>query len=522
MKTIVKWGCSAAACLCCGLFAAVSSTVGGAAVRHQSIGRGLYMVLLLAFMLLAWVMFNLPTWLDSAHYVAAIPAFRGCDGSTGAAGGDPSKIVGWLMEHEFGAAALSVPERLCYGTLSVLRVMLGLTVFHVLMALFMVGATSTDRTAARYELQHSWWTVKSILLGVLVVGAFLGLDNVWVYAYNWFAFIGSLVFIFVQILLLIEFAHTTSAHLAAGYHRAAAIGRPLRCATGSGLIVVVVASYVGAIVLMGMTFALVGGHTACGVAWIFATGTALLAVLITLGALLTQRSARGGVVPAAVVVLYCVYLTWSSLSPTALRSVGCVALSSVHADTAVATSADSDAPGIVYVSSLMGLHDISRDAQHVIMLGTAFVALLYAAMRTSERVASIVDRSAGDASDELHHELEEANNPDDDDAAGEHAPATVPQHYNFSLFHIVFMLAACYAAMVLTGWSALQSGPPAPGANPALGESPASSSPTVSTIFVNHTTNSLWVKALSSWVALLLYMWTACAPLVCRACARPK
>jgi hypothetical protein len=515
MKTVIKWGCSAAACLCCGLFTVVATTVGGAAARHQSIGRGLYMVLLLVFMLLAWIMFNLPSWLDSAHYIAAIPSFKGCDGSTGAAAGDSSKIVSWLMQHEFGEAALSVPERLCYGTLSVLRVMLSLTLFHALMALFMVGEQSSNRASARYELQHSWWSVKIIILVLFVVCAFLAVDNTWINAYNWFAFMGSLLFMLVQVLLLIEFAHRTSERLSHGYRRAAAAGRPLRCAVGSGLILVIVAAYVGAVVLLGMTFALVGSQTSCSIAWTISIGTAFLCAVVTLGAIAAHRSSRGGIVPAAVIVLYCAYLTWSSLSPMALRNVGCIQVSAAAAD---------DAPGLVYMSNLVGLHDMSHDAQHIIMLGTAFIALLYAAMRSSARVSSTDETipAEGEEKDDMSLVTQLESGADEDAL-----PTQTIQHYNFSLFHLIFMLAACYAAMVLTGWSAVHLDTPAASYSSSSSSQWSSTHTSthspgatelIPTIFINHTTNSLWIKAASSWFTLFLYMWTACAPLVCRRC----
>jgi hypothetical protein len=523
MKTIAKWGCSLASCLFCGVLGAVGATVASAAARHQSVGRMLYVALLLAFTLLAWALFNMPTWIDSVHYVAALPSFRGCASNSSTSASDPSAsttIADWLLQHEFGASALSVPERLCYGSLSVLRVMMALAGFHVVLALVTVGATSADPTTARYELQHSWWSIKLFLLGVGLVATFLAVDDALVLAYYWVAFVGSLVFILVQILLLVEFAHRTTLYLAEGYRRAAArVGRPGRCAAGCGMMLVVVLAYAIAGAFFSMAFVIAASQQNCSVAWTAASVTLALAVAVTLGAIAAHRSARGGLAPAAIVVLYCAYLTWSGLTPMALRDSDCMPVS------AVATSEGDDAPGLVYVSRIMGLHDVSRDAQHFVLLGTALAALLYATVRTSARVAEVQDEDDDD--DERDPEristagmrLEE-----DEENDGAVAPSRLepPAIYNFSLFHFIFALAACYATMVLLGWNPVHISSTA--TTPATTTNTNNNTPSVpaerTTIFVNHTTASLWIKTLSAWFTLALYMWTACAPLVCRHCKR--
>ena len=505
MKTIAKWGCSLATCLCCGVLGAVGATVASAAARHQSVGRMLYLVLLLGFTALAWALFNMPTWIDSVHYVSALPTFRGCSGNlTQSDASTTGNIADWLLQHEFGASALSVPERLCYGSLSVLRVMMALAGVHVIMALIMIGATSADPSAARYDLQHSWWSIKLFLLSVALVATFLGVPDPLVLSYYWVAFVGSLLFTLVQIVLLVEFAHRTTLYLAEGYRKAALhVGRPGRCAAGCGMVIVVVLAYVMTGVFFGMIFAITASQQGCSIAWTVAVVTLVLSVMVTLGAIAAHRSARGGLVPAAIVVLYCAYLVWSGLTPMALRDSECMPV-------AASSTSDGDAsPGLVYVSRLMGLHDASRDAQHFILLGTAMAALLYATVRTSSRVSEAHD------DDDETPTTSSMRLDEDEENDGVLAPSQpdAPVIYNFSLFHVIFALATCYATMVLLGWNKVrigsESAPPAP---TGLHE----------TIFVNHTTNSLWIKTLSAWLTLLLYMWTACAPLVCRQCKRKQ
>jgi hypothetical protein len=62
--------------------------------------------------------------------------------------------------------------------------------------------------------------------------------------------------------------------------------------------------------------------------------------------------------------------------------------------------------------------------------------------------------------------------------------------YNYSLFHFMFVLATLYAMMTLTNWYR-----------------PAKDFSTY-----NNNLASLWVKISSSWICVILYIWTCIAP----------
>lgn len=68
-------------------------------------------------------------------------------------------------------------------------------------------------------------------------------------------------------------------------------------------------------------------------------------------------------------------------------------------------------------------------------------------------------------------------------------------HYNYSYYHLVFCLAAMYVTMLINGWSTV---------NEENGE----------LISVGHDWASVWVKVVSSWVCVLLYLWTLVAPIL--------
>jgi len=68
-------------------------------------------------------------------------------------------------------------------------------------------------------------------------------------------------------------------------------------------------------------------------------------------------------------------------------------------------------------------------------------------------------------------------------------------NYNYSYYHLVFCLAAMYVTMLINGWSTV---------NEENGE----------LISVGHDWASVWVKVVSSWVCILLYLWTLVAPIL--------
>ena len=67
--------------------------------------------------------------------------------------------------------------------------------------------------------------------------------------------------------------------------------------------------------------------------------------------------------------------------------------------------------------------------------------------------------------------------------------------YNYTYFHVVFILACMYVSMLLSQW------------NTVSGE-------TGELISVGHDWTSVWVKVVSGWVAFGLYAWTLVAPIL--------
>ena len=73
--------------------------------------------------------------------------------------------------------------------------------------------------------------------------------------------------------------------------------------------------------------------------------------------------------------------------------------------------------------------------------------------------------------------------------------------YQYSTFHIVFFLATCYTACLLTSWNTMKTG--TDGAD--NGEE---------FMVIGRSMTVVWVKIVSSWIVYLLYGWSLLLPVV--------
>ena len=74
--------------------------------------------------------------------------------------------------------------------------------------------------------------------------------------------------------------------------------------------------------------------------------------------------------------------------------------------------------------------------------------------------------------------------------------------YNYTLFHIIFAFAAMYVAMLLTDWNTVT---PAP-----LNEPDDDGR----LVMLGQSMVAVWVKAISAWVCIGLYVWTLVVPVL--------
>jgi len=373
--------------------------------------------------------------------------------------------------------------------MSVYRVSFGLAVFHLIMTCVMINVKR--KGDPRHSFQHSWWSVKLIGLAAIMVASFFIPNPVFV-PYGWIALIGSGIFILIQLILLVDFAHSWTENWVGKFEE-----------TGSkvwaGLLVAAtIFLYVVSIIMTVLMYVYwaTSNPRSCWMNPMFVTINALACFFLTILSIfpkIQDKNPRIGILQSAVVTTYSNYLVWSALSSQP-NKMGCSTFP-------VGNGNDT-------VSLITGV-------------AITFLALIYSALRVSSS-GDAIHGAAADAedterlltspqdNDEGNTEDGEAINADVDKKKEKEKVAEASDteqededdkvEYNYSFFHFIFLLAAMYLGMVLTNWETVSR---------VTGDGESESS-----ILVDQGMAAVWVKMASSWVTLLLYLWTILAPII--------
>ena len=364
------------------------------------------------------------------------------------------------------------------------------------------------------ELHTGLWMFKVLLHTALLVcsmympaSAFSTWSGIAVY--------GSALFLVLMVVVLIDFAYSRHEDLvrrieeedeeaaASGWETQGTDGKSgCCCCTVSWKFVYIAVCTVLVLLALGVLF------------WLFAYSSnqevycgwnlGVLSITLVAGVTFTVLSATAclspsgqskGLLPPAIVLLYCVWLTWSAIHSNPTR-----ACDPWH-------SQDSDSTSIVGIaialftlgyaafsatSSLPTVFDSppARVAQPVV--GEEPSATAGASAKAAPDNVLLDNHSNGSAGvgdDPESVRVADAayrQGADGDDSA---PPKQVVTPY---VFHIVMFLAAVYMAMLLTNWNR---------ANTSIAS--------------RHTEGNFYVNAVSCWLAIVLYMWTLLAERAC-------
>eukprot|EP00128_Syssomonas_multiformis_P011508 Colp12_sorted_trinity150504_noHs@1963 len=368
-------------------------------------------------------------------------------------------VLAWIMRSQFFADWIQsgplnyscANNDQCYGILSVYRICIALCIYHGTLCLVMIGVKNTQDPRA--VLHNGLWPIKFIALVGITVGCFFikGED---VIKFSIPALIGALIFLCFQLILLVDFAHTMTEKILNYIEYGDS-----KCLKTSCMIFLPTAS----LILWGGSFALtvilylnfMPGNSECRINTFYITFNWLLALVYTLLSFsprVQEKNPRSGVLQASMVFAYNSYLLFSALS-----------------------SQPNDAN-----FSCNRLTNVEDTQKAVIIVGVifTFIAVIYSALSTSHSEDALnPSGKSGVLTDDT-----------DDEESGDCT-------YNYSFFHLLFVLAAMYVAMLLTGWNEIDG--------------------TATTGYViDQGFTSVWVKIVSSWVAALLYIWTLIAPIM--------
>lgn len=355
------------------------------------------------------------------------------------------------------------------GYLAVYRLLFAQTMFFVIFSFLMINVKSSRDTRA--GIQNGFWAIKYLLLVGISIGAFFipeanSFGTVWMY----FGMIGGFLFILIQLILIIDFAHSWAEHWVDQFEE-----------SGSrvyyfGLLAVTIANYALAIAGVVLFFVYYTASGDCGLQKFFISINLIISVAINVVSILPKvqdAQPRSGLLQASLISLYTMYLTWSALNNS---------------------SNDNCKPEFLRDSA----SSKSFDGQALVGLGVWFACVLYSSIRTSTntQVAKITMSEKILMKDQGSGEGESLNRTSGDAESGKGRKVWDNEEdgvsYSWSFFHFMFALASLYVMMTLTNWY----------------------KPDGDEKKLLQNDSSMWIKILSSWVCAGLYVWTLVAPII--------
>ncbi|XP_066237780.1 serine incorporator 5 isoform X2 [Saccopteryx leptura] len=368
------------------------------------------------------------------------------------------------------------------GYSAVYRVCFGMACFFFIFCLLTFNINNSK--SCRAYIHNGFWFFKLLLLAAMCSGAFFIPDQeTFLHAWRYVGAVGALLFIGIQLILLVEFAHKWNKNWTAGTAHNKLWYAALALVT---LIMYSIAT--GGLILMAVFYTQRDGCTENKILLGVNGGLCLLISLVAISPCVQDRQPHSGLLQSGLISCYVTYLTFSALSSKPVEVV-----------------LDERGKNVTICVPDFG-QDLYRDKNLVTGLGTTllFACILYSCLTSTTRSSSDALQGRYAAP-----ELEVARccfcfSPYGEDAEEQQnmkeGPGVIYDEkkstvYSYSYFHCVFFLASLYVMMTVTNWFNYES---------ANIEN-----------FFSGSWSIFWVKMASCWMCVLLYLWTLVAPLCC-------
>ncbi|KOX78938.1 putative serine incorporator [Melipona quadrifasciata] len=333
------------------------------------------------------------------------------------------------------------------GYLAVYRICFIIALYFFLMSIMMIRVRSSKDPRA--PIQNGFWAIKYLLIIGGIIGAFFIPERSFGITWMYFGMIGGFLFIIIQLILIVDFAHTWADNWVGNYEETESKG---------------------------------WYADSCDLNKFFISFNLILCVIVSIVSTLPsvqEHNPRSGLLQSSIVSLYVVYLTWSGISNK-----------------------------IISGNDANARNRVAFDKESIIGLIIWFSCVLYSSLRTASKSSKITMsenilvkdngavRNAGDQSLIGNEDYTPVEGRNVDSEAGNEAKVWDNEEdavaYNWSFFHLMFALATLYVMMTLTNWY----------------------QPNSNLDTLNSNNASMWVKIISSWMCLGLYVWSLIAPAV--------
>ncbi|XP_030074644.1 serine incorporator 2 [Microcaecilia unicolor] len=350
------------------------------------------------------------------------------------------------------------------GYKAVYRMCFAMAGFFFLFALIMICVKSSKDPRA--YIQNGFWFFKFLILIGITVGAFFIPNEPFTSVWFYFGVVGGFLFILVQLILLIDFAHSWSQ----SWLEKAEEGNT-KC-WYAALLICTGLLYAASIAAVVVLYIFYTKSNDCTENKVFISLNLIFCIIVSVVSILPKiqdAQPHSGLLQASVITLYTFFITWSAMASVPNKNCNPSLLAVVSNTTTGQVVQWWDAPSIV------GLV--------IFILCTLFISIrssnntqVNKLMQTEENPAML---GGGESSPEdgVHRAY-------DNEEEG--------VSYSYTFFHFCLLLASLYIMMTLTHWYK-------PDANYQA---------------MTSAWSAVWVKIASSWMGLLLYLWTLVAPII--------
>ncbi|KAL2261264.1 hypothetical protein VTK26DRAFT_4504 [Humicola hyalothermophila] len=397
----------------------------------------------------------------------------------------------------------------CYGWLAVHRINFALGMFHLVLAALMLGVRSSKNPRA--AIQNGFWGPKIIAwLGLIVLTFFIP-DTFFQFWGNYVAMVSAMLFLVLGLILLVDLAHNWAEYCLA----------QIEDTESKTWRVILIGSTLGmylASLAMTIVQYLFFASSGCSMNQAAITINLLLWIAISIISVhptVQEHNPKAGLAQAAMVAVYCTYLTMSAVSmePDETEDHRCnpLLLGQGTRTTTVVVGAIVTMLTVAYTTTRaatqsLGLGGSGKTGAIRLpdddVAGAAYYEHDLVTTQPSARRqmrAEALRRAVEEGSLPADALLSDDDSDDSDSATGNKAGGRDDERsstqYNYAMFHVIFFLATAWVATLLTmDWD------------------DSNSSDDFAT--VGRTLWASWVKIVSSWVCYAMYVWTLIAPVL--------
>ncbi|BFZ21603.1 hypothetical protein BsWGS_24642 [Bradybaena similaris] len=354
------------------------------------------------------------------------------------------------------------------GFLAVYRVCFAMAMFFIFFCIIMIKVNSSKDP--RSKIQNGFWFFKILMMIGICVGAFFIPGGTFGHVWMVFGMIGGFLFILIQLVLLVDFAHGWAESWVEKYEETES-----KCYY-VGLFFFTIFFYVVCLVAV-VLFYIYYASGDCSLHKFFVSFNLILCVIMSVVAIIPkiqEYQPRSGLLQSSIISAYVMYLTWSAMTNNPDKACNPNLIGNMTS----VSGADNN-NGSVF------------DWQGIIGMAIWLAAVLYSSIRTSsnsqvgkltmsEKTILQTDTGSSSNSDDTEKGQKVWDNEEDGVA------------YSYSFYHFMLFLASLYVMMTLTNWY----------------------SPSSDLKSLNANMASVWVKMASSWLSVVLYVWTLVAPAI--------